>query len=122
MESTTMNTIIAGLVGLISGAIGSLIAPWVQWGVEKRRMRFERRTALIQSWREILSNDEFERGMLLNNPTYGSLRDLLTEKVREQIERPSNHVIINMGSPTNNSDRDLLLREIARIEKSWDLI
>ena len=48
MEPSTTNAIIAGLVGLITGAIGSLIAPWVQWGVEKRRKKLERRTALIQ--------------------------------------------------------------------------
>ena len=122
MEPSTTNAIIAGVVGLIAGAIGSLIAPWVQWGVEKRRKKFERRTALIQRWREILTNDAFERGMLLNDPAYGPLCDLLTEKVRKEIERPSNHITVVLDSPTNSHDRDLVLREIARIEKSWDLI
>ena len=117
-----MNAIIAGIVGLIAGAIGSLIAPWVQWGVEKRRKRLERRSALIQHWREILSNDEFERKVLLNDSAYGPLRVLLTENVRKEIERPSTHLIAVLGSSTNNHDRDLVLREVARIEKTWGLI
>jgi hypothetical protein len=53
MDASTVNAIIAGIVGLVAGAVGSLIAPWVQWGVEKRRKRCERRTALIQRWRDI---------------------------------------------------------------------
>jgi hypothetical protein len=28
---------VSGLEGLITGAIASLIAPWVQWVIEKRR-------------------------------------------------------------------------------------
>lgn len=122
MEPSTTNAIIAGLVGLITGAIGSLIAPWVQWGVEKRRKKLERRTALIQRWREILSNDAFERAILLNDPAYGPLRDLLTEAVRKEIERPLTHITVVLNSPTNSNDRDLVLREIARIERSWGLI
>jgi hypothetical protein len=27
------------LIGLITGTIGSLIAPWVSWGIEKRKLR-----------------------------------------------------------------------------------
>ena len=122
MESTTINAIIAGGVGLVTGAIGSLIAPWVQWGIEKKRRKHERRLELIHSWRELLSHENFDRGALLNNPSYGPLRDLLDEKVRKEIERPSNHITVVIDSPTSNHDRDLVLREIARIEKSWGLI
>jgi len=122
MESSTINAITAGLVGLVTGAIGSLIAPWVQWGVEKRRKKLERRVVLIQRWREIISNDTFERRNLLNDPAYGPLRDLLIEDVRKEIERPSNHITVVLDSPTNSHDRDIVLREIARIERSWGLI
>jgi hypothetical protein len=122
MELTTINAIIAGVVGLIAGAIGSLIAPWVQWGVEKCRKKHERRVGLIQRCREILSQENFSRSTLLNDPIYGALRGLLDEKVLKEIERPANHFVVSVNSPTSNSDRDLVLREIAKIEKSWDLI
>lgn len=29
--------IISGVIGLITGAVGSLIAPWVHWGIEKKK-------------------------------------------------------------------------------------
>lgn len=122
MEPSTINIIIAGTVGLITGAVGSLIGPWVKWGVEKRRKRFERRSKLIHQWHDILSDEEFERRILLNDPSYGPLRDLLSEKVRKEIERGASDIIVNIDSPTNNYDRDQVLREIARIEKLWGLI
>ena len=122
MESTTINAIIAGVVGLTTGAIGSLIAPWVQWGVEKRRKKNDRRIDLIQRVREILSQENFSRSILLNDPIYGALRCLLNEKARKEIERSANHFVVAVNSPTSNSDRDLILREIAEIEKSWGLL
>jgi hypothetical protein len=122
MEVSTINAIIAGIIGLIAGAIGSLIAPWINWGVEKRRKRNERRIELIETWRKIISIDNFDRVYLLNNPAYGPLRDLLKDEVRKEIERPNTHITIILDSPTESHDRDLLLREIARIEKLWKLI
>ncbi len=123
MELSTINVVIAGGVGLVTGAIGSLIAPWVQWGVEKHRKKYERRVELIQHWREILSQEDFDRCVLLNDPTYALLSNLLDEKVRKEIERPTNHINVVLDySPISDEDRDLTLKEVARIEKSWKLI
>jgi len=122
MEPSTINAIIAGSVGLIAGVIGSLIAPWVQWGIAKKQIKHERRIKLIQRWREIISAEEFDRGVLLNDPEYGPLRDLLTEEVRKELERPVGEITVNFGSPIESLDRDLILKEVTRIEKLWDLI
>jgi hypothetical protein len=64
----------------------------------------------------------FSRSDLLNHPLYGPLRELLVDKIRTELERPLTHFVIVKDSPTDNYDRDRVLREIARIEKSWDLI
>jgi hypothetical protein len=48
MEASIVNAIIAGTVGLITGAIGSLIAPWVNWNIDKRRQKNKRRIELIK--------------------------------------------------------------------------
>lgn len=122
MEVSTVNALIAGIIGLIMGAIGSLGAPWINWGIEKRRKRNERRIELIGIWRKLISIYSFDRRQLLNDPAYGPLRELLREEVRTEIERPNTHITILVNSPTESLDRDLLLREIARIEKLWKLI
>lgn len=117
-----MDKIIAGIIGLIAGTIGSLIAPWVHWGIEKRRIKQKRRIELIEKWRSILDNPNFERSGLLEDASYGTLRKLLKDDVKKEIERSPNKLTIVVGSPTRNHDKDLLLKEIARIEEEWDLI
>src|SRR5215203_734611 len=34
--------VVPAVLGLVAGVIGSLIAPWVQWAIEKRRDRQKR--------------------------------------------------------------------------------
>jgi hypothetical protein len=122
MSDAIVTALIAGIVGVITGAIGSLFAPWAQWGIEKRRKKLERRGALVDAWRKLLSSPEFKRGMMLNDPNYGALRPLLVDEVRKRIERPSNHIIAVQNGATDSPDRDALLREVARIEQTWGLL
>ncbi|SLG22561.1 Uncharacterised protein [Mycobacteroides abscessus subsp. abscessus] len=56
MASEVMVALIGGGAGLVSGAIGSLLAPWSTWGVERNRLKRERRTQLIAEWREGVDN------------------------------------------------------------------
>jgi hypothetical protein len=43
--------LIGGGAGLITGALSSLIAPWSQWGVEKRRLTHQLRVEQVRTWR-----------------------------------------------------------------------
>lgn len=123
MSEATTNALIAAVVGLLAGAIGSLIAPWVHWGIEKRRRRFDGRELLVRQWREILADAEFDRSKMLNNPSYGALRPLLSKEALERLERPSTHLYsVIGGSPIEDHDRVTLLHEIARIEVKWGLV
>jgi hypothetical protein len=38
-------------LGAFGAILGSLLTPWVNWGVEKRRLRQDARGRLIQQWR-----------------------------------------------------------------------
>ena len=31
-----MNAIVVAIIALVSAAIGSLMAPWINWGIEKK--------------------------------------------------------------------------------------
>lgn len=113
--------IISGVIGLITGAVGSLIAPWVHWGIEKKRGKHERRAKLIEQWREIISSENFSNEQLLNHPLYGPLREQLSKEVIEQLERPDTSLMVSMTASTS-PDRDVVMREVAIIEKKWGLI
>jgi hypothetical protein len=122
MDMSVVEHTISAVIGAITGAISSLVAPWANWGVEKRRLRQSRRAELVTQWRSILGRPDFNRREFLQNPAYGPLQHLLQEKVREEIERPANHITIIRSSPVQDHDKSLLLKEVARIEKKWGLI
>ena len=47
---------VAALISLISAAIGSLLAPWVKWGVDKRKLLIEHRRKRISEWRKAIQS------------------------------------------------------------------
>jgi hypothetical protein len=59
-----------GAAGPVTGVIGSLVAPWVNWGVKKRRARLQRRQHLVTEWRKGLHELESTTGTL---PAYEHL-------------------------------------------------
>ncbi len=122
MQTSIVHYLIVGVIGLLTGAIGSLIAPWVHWGIEKRRIKLKHRRSLIKEWREILQNTEFNRKLILECPTYGVLQENLTMESRKELERSTNEVIISSDSPFSDSDKVLIQRELVCIEKKWGLI
>lgn len=123
MSDIVLTALIGGIAGLLSGTVASIIAPWVNWGIEKKRNQLEYKAALIQRWRIIIASP-FDRNRMLADPDYGALEPLLTEEVRNQLRRSSSaHIVVQGGSgDPNQADQTLLQREIARIEKEWGLV
>jgi hypothetical protein len=52
VASEIVVALIGGGAGLASGTVVSLIAPWSNWGIEKRRLRRESRVQRIKEWRK----------------------------------------------------------------------
>ena len=119
MDSVVLTAVIAGGTGLIGGAIGSLVAPWVNWGIEKRRLQLQERKDFLAKCREIIASPGFERTRLLNDPVYGVLRPMLTEAAIKQLERSKNHFVV---SELTNADSVLISKELSRIGQTWDLL
>jgi hypothetical protein len=46
--------LISGVFGLLAGVVGSLIAPWINWGIEKQRLKLQHRRDLVAQWRKLL--------------------------------------------------------------------
>ncbi len=123
--------IVAGAVaGLGSGVVASLIAPWVQLAVEKRRDRRRRRRELIDSWRAMVARHHaagYTLSDLVDDPGYLSLRARLSADVRTRLEAMPgtevNPIEVRVGAKgvSARPDLDLVLREIDRLEQAWDL-
>jgi hypothetical protein len=138
--------LISGGVGLTTGIVGSLIAPWANWGVEKRRLRQESRVERIGEWRDgvealrAAENDHVPRigvpGMqtslvvdngapdpdgtrLRSRSWFVTLQPELSKRGREEaVDLQEQRVVKRLGLLP-----DLLAAEIARIERDkWKLI
>jgi hypothetical protein len=111
-----MTLLLATILGFIAGVIGSLVAPWVHWGIEKRRQKMNYRRQLIKEWREEI---DFDVADFPNKARYSSLRPHLSKETIDAIE--GNEITIRMGRK-GDVIKGLLLDDIAKIEKQWDLI
>jgi hypothetical protein len=139
MTESTINVIISGVVGLFTGAIASLSAPWAQWGVEKRKLRLQARAKLLQEAREFISSNSYSSPDFIKyEPLYSQLLPYLSNNCKEKMKMMevqamtsgslfgSHTIKIGLGdgrdSGLNKEHRGLLLDEIARLEKKWRLI
>jgi hypothetical protein len=111
---------------LLGGAAG-LFTTWARWGVEKRRMRIQRRQQLLDRWRkELLAVEggvKHDGGVnkypFMRVPLYASLRPHLSKEFVEELERKGLRGIV--GGESDFPRRELI-EEIARIEKKWKLV
>lgn len=113
--------VVPAVLGLVAGVVGSLFGPLVQWAVEKRRGRMDYRKALIKQWRNDFEVFDYDSHRLGDSATYSSLRPHLRTAVRDAIEKPRTAYVPNEGRD-GSVKKQMLLDEIARLEKKWGLV
>jgi hypothetical protein len=84
-----MEVIVTIIVAAITAALTSLVTPWAQWGVYKRRERTKRRVVVIEGARELVHKGQaMDRKEILLDARYLAIRTYLTPeaegKLREQ--------------------------------------
>ena len=121
MNETVLIYIIAAICGLAGGIVGSLIAPWVQWGVERRRQRQAKRRELIRSGRSLLSTD-IDKKTFRETEVYSQLRPHLYQAVIDAIEKDGSKENAQENEDGPEDFKSPLLDDIARIEREWILI
>lgn len=121
---TLSDTLIAGLIGLLAGALGSLIAPWVHWGIKKREIKLESRKMLLRDCREY-TRGTFDHRKFIESPLYSSLKPHLSKSLVSQLEANADeiHIEITEGRGTGvNNFKPFLLDELSEIERKWKLV
>ena len=108
----------SAITGLIAGAIGSLIAPWVKWGIEKRREKLSYRKNKLANWRILIESAD-SYGDIVGTSVYREIEPYMSENEKSDLNTKA--VIIG-GPPNIDSRLSKLLRIVTRIEKEWDLI
>lgn len=118
MDAKVTIAVIAGVFGLIGGVVGSLVAPWVQWGIEKKRFKLHRRLKYIRAWRQFIGSNEFNQAAFRETTTYKTLRPHLSRELIEMIEDDRVYTSFTGGDPIRSG----LLDQITRIERDWGLV
>lgn len=109
------------ILAFIAGALGSIIAPWVNWRIEKRRQQLAYRKELVASWRKMPEDFNSSVGY---NPSH-LLVYLERHKDFYSLRPHLDEVINNYRTVASDSDMPALLSylvdEIGRIERGWKL-
>lgn len=121
MEATVLKYVLPGILGFVGGVVGSLVAPWVRWGVEKRRLRQTKRQELINGCRMLLTTD-IDKKTFRESDLYTKIRIHLYARVIEAIEKDDPPEPAPDGTEPAPDFRQVVLEDIARIEKEWVLI
>ena len=118
MEKTTISLVSTG-IGLFLG----LFLPWVKLEIEKRQQRYNYRKELVATWKKELDsaklNSREELSDFGNSSAYSSLRSHMKQDVIKKFE--AQNTIYGAGGRGNNVYKQMLLDEVARLEKEWRL-
>lgn len=119
---TLVSLVVAAVIGFVTGGLGSLVAPWANWGVEKQRQRQERRRKVLEEARNLVAYHDFTPAKFSQDRIYPVLRPYLEPSLVEAIETPNGPA--QWGSPDaiKAAFRDHIFRNVARIEKEWKLL
>jgi hypothetical protein len=125
MSIQVQAAIIAAVAGLLSGTLGSLVAPWVNWRIETRRELLKERTARLSEWRTGLAKAEggppLNERKFLSEPWYLSLRPRLDTAFRTYLEGVGSTANVRVTSEYRPAIGVQLSDEIDRIPREWNL-
>lgn len=115
-----MEVVISAIVGLLAGTVGSLIAPWVHWSIEKRKSKIEYRREQIRKWREEINASDTNGVKPTDTAAYSAMRPYLDPELVKKLENAL--TIFASGGRGPNTKKLILLDEITRLEREWGLI
>lgn len=118
------NLLITLVAAIIAGVFASLIKPFVDWGIEKKRTRLESRKALITNARNLISCDSFDILIFKESIIYSLLCEHFSDKLNSIINMDeSDYIYIseNVDIDIDSTHKSMILKEINILAKKWNL-
>jgi hypothetical protein len=142
MDPNLKIALIAAASAIGGGVITAIVAPHIAWGIEKRKQKLDLRKKLVADWRRMINWVVFQYEhqpegsnaslveVLEGHEDYFSLKPHLCNSVLNQINTLRDEVgsirIVQSGKTKRINPPStlvsILVKEIARIEKEWDLV
>lgn len=119
MDWTTIITSTA-IATCVASFLAVVVAPHVQWGIEKKREQRKTRQALIQAVRVVNGNYTIEEFRTMSE--YHAVRPFLNKDLVKKIESDTFHISIAGPSKGTNNFWPEIMNEMSRLEKDWDLV
>jgi len=126
MSDTFWAAIVGGIAGIIAGSISSLFAPWVKWGIEKKRRLLKDRQTIIHNAQSMIvdyrsaENNYLPMGSSLSkNSNWMRIKPYLRPEVLKQIEEAE---IEPLEHRKVYEAWDALEDEITRLKREWNLV
>jgi len=145
MEPTLKIALVAAASAIAGGLITGVIAPHIAWGIEKKKQKLAARIELIAKWRKMVQDVQFDfnnrktddrytfEGLLNEYDDFFALLPHLNQETKAVIKS------VNSGFKAAHFGQlldlkpgerqiiitpaiELLVREIANIEREWQLI
>lgn len=116
-----LKILIPAFFGLVAGIVGSLIAPWVNWGIEKRKLKLAARREFIALARKTVQVTD-SKNKFREHAIYSQLRAFLLKSTRELIE--SDAITIQTGGRCGgvNNYKPQVFDDLHTLEKKWGLL
>ena len=121
-----MQLLIPAITGFISGAIGSVVAPWVLWKIEKHRNLLKTRQALLSQVNALLSDPPHVE-VFREMPIYFRIEHLLDSSTVSMIQSfgDDNVGIVEVNGRVINGNRSYaqyVLADLAKAARDWKII
>ncbi len=125
IEELILPTVVAAIVG----AVASLVAPWANWGVDKKKKKLLWRKGFINECKKVINKTHFRPERFRASSLYSSLRPNVSIKLQKEMEeeRRIPGRIISLEDNLEIVKKEFkikraLLNEITIIEKKWGLL
>lgn len=118
-----------GIAAVIGAIVASLVAPFANWGVEKKRNRLKWRKELINHCKRRICEHGFWPGIFIETSYYSNLKPHLSKKLQEDVKMksyvPGKMIDVEKRKEITRETfriKKRLLDEINILEKKWGLI
>ncbi len=121
-----MEVVISAGAGLLAGIVGSLVAPWVHWGIERRRAQMNGRRELITSARETMTNQD-DMLSFIQSDAYHQLKPFLSNETNMFLADGPSHIMINQHGGDHGVVRivtyqEMVRKDLSELERKWKLV
>jgi hypothetical protein len=113
---------VPALLGFFGGVVGSLVAPWVHWAIEKRRSKSEYRRQIIAQWRSEIDAFNWDDDDFGNTTTYGGMRSHMTPEIVKSFETQRTFHVAPDGGRGELLKKQWASDEVSKIESIWGLL